>query len=77
VEALNVRPTAAETSDIMEMRNFAQIPRRDYEPMKAALSSSWSNAQTEGHVNRLKMIERTMYRRAGYKLLARRILHAP
>jgi transposase len=76
VEALDAWLADAEASGIKELRNFAQSLRRDYDPVKAALSSSWSNAQTEGHVNRLKMIKRTMYGRASFDLLAKRVLHA-
>ena len=42
-----------------------------------ALASEWNNGQTEGHVNRLKMIKRTMYGRAGFDLLRNRVLYAP
>ena len=66
----------ADESGIMELRNFAQSLRGDYAPVKAALSSVWSNGQTEGGVNRLKMIKRTMYGRAGFALLRNRVLYA-
>ncbi|MCG7360546.1 hypothetical protein MHZ93_04680 [Roseomonas sp. ACRSG] len=35
---------------------------------------SWSNAQAEGQISRLKMLKRTMYGRASFALLRRRIL---
>ncbi len=66
----------AEASGIPELRNFARSLRGDYKPVKAALSSIWSNGQTEGSVNRLKLIKRTMYGRAGFALLQRRVLYA-
>lgn len=65
-----------EAAGIPELRNFAQSLRGDYQPVKAALSSPWSNGQTEGNVNRLKLIKRTMYGRAGFALLQRRVLYA-
>ena len=44
--------------------------------MKAAISLPWSNGQVEGHVNRLKMLKRQMYGRAGFELLKSRVLGA-
>jgi transposase len=40
--------------------------------VEAALSLPYSNGQTEGQVNRLKLIKRSMYGRAGFELLRRR-----
>jgi len=67
----------AEESGIKELRNLAQSLRRDQAAVQMALSSPWSNGQTEGHVNRLKMIKRTMFGRAGFDLLRNRVLYAP
>ncbi|MGS0639280.1 transposase, partial [Citrobacter sp. VF227] len=39
-----------------------------------AITSRWSNGVVEGHVNRLKMLKRQMYGRAGYELLRRRVI---
>jgi len=36
--------------------------------------NSWSTGQVEGHINRLKMIERQMYGRAAFDLLRARVL---
>jgi transposase len=66
----------AATSGIKELQGFAQSLRRDYAAVHAALTTEWSNGQTEGHVNRLKMIKRTMYGRAGFDLLRNRVLAA-
>jgi len=66
----------AEESGIAELRNLAHSLRGDYAPVKAALTSPWSNGQTEGNVNRLKMIKRTMYGRASFELLRNRVLSA-
>jgi transposase len=76
VEALDGWLADAEASGSKELRNFAQSLRRDYTAVKAALTSPWSNGQTEGHVNRLKMIKRTMFGRAGFDLLRNRVLYA-
>lgn len=67
----------AEESGIKELHNLAQRLRRDRAAVYMALSSEWSNGQTEGHVNRLKMIKRTMFGRAGFDLLRNRVLYAP
>ncbi|MBU9843664.1 ISL3 family transposase [Rahnella ecdela] len=40
----------------------------------AAISCRWSNGVVEGHVNRLKMLKRQMYGRAGFELLRRRVM---
>ena len=47
---------------------------RDRAAVEAALSLPWSTGPVEGQINRLKMIKRTMYRRAGLDLLRARIL---
>jgi transposase len=49
--------------------------RRDLSAVRAALTSEWSNGQTEGQVNRLKLIKRQMYGRAKLDLLRQRVLH--
>ena len=42
---------------------------------RAAVSSEWSNGQTEGQVNRLKMLKRQMYGRANFDLLRAQVLN--
>lgn len=61
---------------IAEMANFARGIRQDYSAVKAALSLPWSNGQVEGQVNRLKLVKRSMYGRAGFPLLRKRYLPA-
>ena len=56
------------------LRGFVQGLRRDYAAVKAALTVEWSNGQTEGQVNRLKLIKRQMYGRANFDLLRLRVL---
>ena len=47
---------------------------KDKAAVRAAITEPWSNGQTEGQINRLKMIKRQMYGRAKLDLLeARRI----
>jgi transposase len=62
---------------IPELHNFATGMRKDFAAIRAAISSSWSNRQTEGQVNRLKLLKRQMYGRAKFDLLSFRFLHPP
>jgi transposase len=62
-------------SGLPEFEGFAAGLRRDHGPVMAALSCAWSNGQTEGQINRLKMIKRQMYGRANFDLLRARVLH--
>ena len=47
---------------------------KDESAIRAAISTKWSNGVVEGHVNRLKMLKRQMYGRAGFELLRRRVM---
>jgi transposase len=66
----------AEASSQPEVRSFVMGLRRDQAAVEAALSSVWSNGQTEGQVNRLKCLKRQMYGRAKLDLLRKRFLRA-
>lgn len=68
--------TKAESSACPELRRFAEGIRRDEAAVRAAVTGPWSNGPVEGHVNRLKMIKRQMYGRAGFALLRARVRHA-
>ena len=63
------------SSGIKELQSWANGLLTDEEAVRQALSSKWSNGQTEGQVNRLKMIKRQMYGRANFDLLRARVLH--
>lgn len=65
----------AEESKMPEIVNFAEGLKRDG-AVRAALSLPWSNGQTEGRVNKLKMLKRQMFGRAKFDLLKIRVLHA-
>ncbi len=56
-------------------RNALRL-HEDYEAVKAGVTLPWSNGQTEGQINRLKMLKRQMFGRAGIELLRRRFLNA-
>ena len=47
--------------------------QKDQAAVAAALSMPWSNGQTEGQINRLKLLKRQMYGRAGIAILKARI----
>ena len=66
----------ADASSVPEVRSFATGLRRDRAAVDAALSSPWSNGQTEGQINRLKVLKRQMYGRAKLDLLEKRFLYA-
>jgi transposase len=65
----------ANETGIRELRSFANGLQQDYVAVKEATTSAWSNGQTEGQVNRLKLIKRSMYGRAKFDLLRARVLH--
>lgn len=57
-----------------DLRRFADGLRHDYAAVRAAMDVTWSNGQTEGQINRLKLIKRQMYGRAKLDLLRQRFL---
>ncbi len=65
----------AEQSGIAELRSLAAGLYRDYDAVRAALTTQYSNGQAEGQVNRLKLIKRQAYGRAHFDLLRLRVLH--
>jgi transposase len=58
------------------MQRFARTAQRDINAVRNAITEPWSNGQTEGQINRLKALKRTMYGRAGPELLRARLLPA-
>ena len=62
---------------ITTFKRFGSGIMRDLEAVRNALLLPWSNGQTEGQVNRLKLIKRQMYGRAGFDLLRKRVLPRP
>ena len=61
---------------VQTMETFAAGLKQDAGAIRAALTTPWSNGQTEGQVNRLKTIKRQMYGHASFDLLRRRVLLA-
>jgi transposase len=65
----------AVTSGIEELASFATGLQRDFDTVRAAVATHWSNAQSEGQITRLKLNKRLMYGRAKLDLLRIRCLH--
>jgi transposase len=65
----------AKESSLKELAAYAQGLETDYAAVAAGLRLPWSNGQTEGQVNRLKLVKRQMYGRANFDLLRLRVLH--
>ena len=63
-------------SSLPELRQFAAGIQRDKAAVQAGLTLSYSNGLVEGHINRLKLIKRSMYGRATFDLLRQRVLCA-
>lgn len=63
-------------SGMAMLQNFAIRIEQDYAAVRAALETEWSNGQTEGQINRLKLLKRQMYGRAKFDLLRKRVLYA-
>ncbi len=57
-----------------ELRGFAEGIRREEAAVNAAVTGPWSNGPVEGHVNRLKLVKRSMYGKAGFQLLRARVI---
>jgi len=63
----------ATASSIGELAAFAEGVRRDLAAVHAAMRLPWSQGQTEGQVNRLKLLKRQLYGRAKLDLLRQRV----
>jgi len=63
-------------SELPDLRTFVAGLERDRHAVEAALRLPWSNGPVEGQVNRLKLLKRQMYGRAGFDLLRARVLRA-
>ncbi|SEF11113.1 Transposase [Rhizobiales bacterium GAS191] len=55
---------------------FANGITKDRAAVSAAITSSWSNGQTEGQITKLKLVKRQMYGRAKIDLLQARLVGA-
>ena len=66
----------AAAAGLPEFRSFATGLQRDKAAIVAAASLPYSNGQTEGQITKLKLLKRSMYGRASFELLRRRVLLA-
>jgi hypothetical protein len=64
------------SGESVELRRLAEGLDRDRAAVQAARDARWSTGAVEGHINRLKTIERQMFGRARLPLLRARVLHA-
>ncbi len=74
-DGLDAWLTAASATGIAELASFVSGVRRDYAAVAAGLSQTWSQGQTEGQVNRLKLLKRQSYGRANFDLLRQQMLY--
>ena len=56
------------------LAQLARTLRRDLGAVELAIETPWNNGPIEGQINRLKVIKRQMYGRAGFELLRARVL---
>ena len=66
----------ARACGIAAVETFAAGLEQDGAAVRAALTEPWSSGQAEGQVNRLKLLKRQSYGRAGLSLLRQRVLAA-
>jgi hypothetical protein len=66
----------ASKSGVAAVVTFAAGLQQDGAAVKAALTTPWSSGQTEGQVNKLKLLKRQTFGRAKFDLLRRRVLLA-
>jgi transposase len=66
----------AKASEIAQLKAFAVKLLQDTEAVVAAMILPYSQGQTEGRVNKLKLVKRSMYGRGKFDLLRQRVLYA-
>ena len=74
--ALETWLAEAKACGIGAVETFGAGLEADSAVVRAALTKAWSSGQAEGRINRLKLLKRQSYRRAGFDLLRRRVLMA-
>jgi transposase len=67
---------AADASGLPPLQSFAAGIRHDHAAVQAGLTLPYSSGKVEGTVNKIKMIKRQTYGRAGFPLLRQRVLLA-
>ena len=61
---------------VEDLERFTAKLTNDLAAVQAGLTQRWSNGQTEGHVDRLKLVKRQGYGRAKVDLLRKRVLRS-
>ncbi|MFI2238108.1 transposase [Streptomyces chrestomyceticus] len=67
---------AVRQDDLPRLHTLATGSNRDREAVLAGLTLPGNSGVVEGHVNRIKMLKRQMFGRAGFGLLRKRVLLA-
>ena len=75
-EDLDAWIARASAGDQPDLRSFITGLKRDYQAVLNGLTLPYSSGKVEGNVNRIKMLKRQMYGRAGFGLLRKRVLLA-
>ena len=68
---------AVEADDQAGLRSLAAGIRTDQQAVTNGLTLPWNSGKVEGTVNKIKMIKRQMYGRAGFALLRKRVILHP
>ena len=68
---------AVEADDQSGLRSLAAGIRHDQQAVTNGLTLHWNSGKVEGTVNKIKMIKRQMYGRAGFGLLRKRVILHP
>jgi transposase len=68
---------AVEADEQPHLHSFAAGIRRDLDAVTAGLTLPYTSGPVEGNVNRIKMLKRQMYGRAGFALLRKRVILHP
>ncbi|OYD60794.1 ISL3 family transposase [Rhodococcus sp. OK302] len=71
---LNSWMSAVSADDLPHLHRFVRGLETDHAAVRNGLTLPYSSGAVEGHVNRIKMLKRQMYGRAGFDLLRKRIL---
>ena len=68
---------AVEADDQAGLRSLAAGIRNDQQAVTNGLTLHWNSGKVKGTVNKIKMIKRQMYGRAGFELLRKRVILHP
>ncbi|GAB1339820.1 hypothetical protein ACE1SV_64100 [Streptomyces sp. E-15] len=66
--------TEATDANLPGISSFAAGLNSDFDAVTAGLTTDWNSGPVEGAVNRIKMLKRQMFGRAGFGLLRKRVL---